>query len=793
MINANGIDFGRKAPISQMTFNSLYYMDDTIDFMLNEWKKSFGDLHQTNYTYTPYGTDTYGRSLGAVYVKQKSENGETRWVNLNKMVLAKSKHSVANPSYNSSPELENIGAGVSDAFKKWSYDKNNLEYVDSFNSLTAKSYENRIKLHKKLTGIDFTTARNCALMIGDTMMMVPPESIRNITQVFYERVPNLRSKGTMTKQVGQNEQMLEVTLYFYEDSGINGIPYQITTPSGDKLTYHMNGLRSLLAQFKIAPYLPIENGYINDVLGIEAVSMQNINVQTVEGFPRLLKVVLTLREFYYRTFMPDLPVDDNDPNDTTKLAELTPMFAKCFNWEIFRYYYQRGIMAGELLKELPFASYDYNLQFYTSKNTLQPFDFCSPPGMGSKISFYIPDEIWLQNALQVKKKRDASLFTDTSYVSLSDNAKRFCGKLNSLFTRIKKADDVKEASLFRNEVSSLFEHPDLIKVDIPLFTVFNTEEEETPIGKKKCIKRYGISEVNGEDTMMFVDKNPNNNYQTPFPKDKLKEKIMSIRNAFFNEINDSEYMTGMTVNEAVFWNSSQKTYDLCWDFTIALNTTSLTDDDMRDIKEALVKDINQSDMKISIDKIFNDNKIKIRFKTLFDPPANHQLPNDDNTLSIGNVTCALTSGSSGLNETNTNTNSLTLDTTGYDYVALQQMEKVISKKDEETGETESNPTSNATNEAIDFYIKDYKNPANMPFVPYLENIPVSVISSNMSNSFTEISLKSVEGVGPQFLGGQDTTIEIQMMTDDIVAVSMLNNLPIMASATAKKYRRILPA
>lgn len=77
MINANGIDFGRKAPISQMTFNSLYYMDDTIDFMLNEWKKSFGDLHQTNYTYTPYGTDTYGRSLGAVYVKQVIK-GESR-------------------------------------------------------------------------------------------------------------------------------------------------------------------------------------------------------------------------------------------------------------------------------------------------------------------------------------------------------------------------------------------------------------------------------------------------------------------------------------------------------------------------------------------------------------------------------------------------------------------------------------------------------------------------------------------------------------------------------------------
>lgn len=117
VINANGIDFGRKSPISQMTFNSLYYIDDTIDFMLNEWKKSFENVHQTNYTYNPYGTDTYGRSLGVIYVKQ-TKDGETRWINLNKMVLANSKYSEANPSYTSSPELEAIGAGISDVFKR---------------------------------------------------------------------------------------------------------------------------------------------------------------------------------------------------------------------------------------------------------------------------------------------------------------------------------------------------------------------------------------------------------------------------------------------------------------------------------------------------------------------------------------------------------------------------------------------------------------------------------------------------------------------------------------------------
>lgn len=109
----------------------------------------------------------------------------------------------------------------------------------------------------------------------------------------------------------------------------------------------MNGLRSLIAQFKIAPYLPIENGYINDVLGIEAVTLMNMNIETVKGFPRLYRTVLTLREFNYRTFMPDLPVDDVYGETEGQLAELNPLFAKCFNWEIFRYYYQRAIKAGD--------------------------------------------------------------------------------------------------------------------------------------------------------------------------------------------------------------------------------------------------------------------------------------------------------------------------------------------------------------------------------------------------------------------------------------------------------------
>lgn len=553
MINANGINFGKKAPLSQMTFNSLYYVGDTIDFLLKEWKNSFKNIQETNYSYKPYGTDTYGRSLGVVYVRQE-KNNESRWININKYILAKSEHSVANPSYTSSPELQAIGAGVSDIFKTWSYNKDNFLYLDSFSNLTKDSYNEKLELHKTLTGVDFTKTRNCSLMIGDTFMLIPPESIRNVTQVFYEKLPNLRSKGTMTKQVGQNEQMLELTLYFYEDAGINGIKHEVTTPAGDKLTYYMNGLRSLLAQFKVTPYLPIENGYINDVLGIEAVSMENINIQTVEGFPRLLRVILTLREFNYRTFMPDLPVnDDNDEDNEATISELSPMFAKCFNWEIFRYYYQRSIMAGEKLNNMTFGSYDYNLQFYTHKNTLERFDFCSPPGMGSNISFYIPDETWLQNALQVKKERDTVLYSDTSYVDLSESAQDFLQQLSTLYERIQEAInptpalDSTNLNDFRSQVSNIFKSTNEVVLKIPGLTKLNVEEDI--VSEQECILNENINKDNGTT---FLTIQPNEYNDKEIKKAEMLKYVHKVIDALLYEISDTKYTDGIKVNEAIF-------------------------------------------------------------------------------------------------------------------------------------------------------------------------------------------------------------------------------------------------
>src|SRR5699024_3000389 len=139
-------------------------------------------------------------------------------------------------------------------------------------------------------------------------------------------------------------------------------------------------------------------------------------------------------------------------------------------------------------------------------------------------------------------------------------------------------------------------------------------------------------------------------------------------------------------------------------------------------------------------------------------------------------------------ESNLYTNKFKYEDT-YDTVALDSINSVLNQQGDTVGEA----SNNNQDEAIDFYIHDYKNPANMPFVPYVEDVLAEGMGGTLSNSFTNISLKAIEGVGPQYLGGQDTMIELNLITDDLVIVSALNNLPMMASAMAKRYKRILPA
>ena len=87
---------------------------------------------------------------------------------------------------------------------------------------------------------------------------------------------------------------------------------------------------------------------------------------------------------------------------------------------------------------------------------------------------------------------------------------------------------------------------------------------------------------------------------------------------------------------------------------------------------------------------------------------------------------------------------------------------------------------------------DYRNPAKLPFVPYMDKVLVTNVAVGFSNTYTETKLKAVDGNASQYIGGTDAMIELKMVTCDEVVVSALNALPGITFDMVTNYRQILP-
>ena len=163
--------------------------------------------------------------------------------------------------------------------------------------------------------------------IGDVMLTVPPLSIRTSRLSSIERVKTLRTHTSMMKGVGSAETVLTMEVYFNGYDDINGHRREgYTEADGTKVDYFLDGLRPLMAQFKKVPFVPIDNHYINDTLGIQNVALMNLSVETVEGYPESLKGVLTLMKFEPEAYMVE-----------------EPSLASLINYPLMRWFYQKAL------------------------------------------------------------------------------------------------------------------------------------------------------------------------------------------------------------------------------------------------------------------------------------------------------------------------------------------------------------------------------------------------------------------------------------------------------------------
>lgn len=192
--------------------------------------------------------------------------------------------------------------------------------------------------------------------IGDVMLEIPPLTIRMDKQFQNEKVKVMRSNSSLQKQVGTSRTILTMDLYLHNLESINGYEQlAYTTDSGQQVYHYLDGLRPLIAQFKKAPFLPIDNEYINESLQIHNVALRNIEISTVPDFPESMKATIILEKF------------DSSPYliGQEKLGDLV-------NYPLLRWYYQEMLQEPDY--EEPWKTYLPKVETLSNRFTFSKVD-----------------------------------------------------------------------------------------------------------------------------------------------------------------------------------------------------------------------------------------------------------------------------------------------------------------------------------------------------------------------------------------------------------------------------------
>lgn len=171
--------------------------------------------------------------------------------------------------------------------------------------------------------------------IGAATFLVPPTNI-NVSQSFYSGSITggaIRQPNSPKTNLGHSDTNITMSLIFPNHESIWGfkgdkknldifnwdpnpvVREDIPDVLGNKqvpgvdvpdsvIDYYLSSLRGLITQFKYSPILPVKNEYLNRTFGITAVTMNNMSISTVEGYPFVMMVTLEMSKFNYQPFLP---------------------------------------------------------------------------------------------------------------------------------------------------------------------------------------------------------------------------------------------------------------------------------------------------------------------------------------------------------------------------------------------------------------------------------------------------------------------------------------------------------
>lgn len=774
--------------------------DQYDESLLGMIKQYIGGLYFENngpkYTgFSGFGQDGYGRFLGCLYVKTKIPNlpeelqekiGE-QWINVTKYLLYHyGPAGIINQelalSFNdySPTHVANYNF-ASSAFRVWTYDNRNNRIEDLLDNVSFDSITRQREIQKQVLGFDFDTQlKDWTVMIGDYACIVPPTSIRCVTRNSAESVPLIRSRGSAMKETPQSERLVEMSLYFAEEAGINGIEIEIPViengetrrldeytlaPTGETIKYYMNGLRALISMFKLCPFLPITNTYINDTLNIDAVALEGLYISTVPGYSKLISARIQLREFNYHAYMSEIPLTGNESAETIMY---TNMFEKCIDYDALRYYYQKPIYRGECAAKYSFDSHEYLEATYGTKTALQPMFF-----KDSSIEFYIPDNNYLNKLLEVKLAAISNPIK-TQY-KITDDVKEWAAELGKIYpyiTDLISGDEYKEYSNFIN-------NGPYDKNGNYIFTIKDVKNDAA--GITALYENIGYYNSAKYENIYKIYNNSG---------------ISSYTDIFNEEWNGSKYQ--FSKYNAYWSNNFNNNTSLYWiiDDPLQPDKFFTLDNDLQIIMPVylspseyanyIVNDANEYIMQSYIDSdylYFNtykfietntSNIINFLKNISIDLEENYTEYFDDGyiKLPIWNIS----------------------DSSAYKLIQYCYAYYTIGSDNNNQFELPSDSMQSTVmdiKEDIDLDSEDSFKFIKYPNDSLMESAIVTNISASFNNNLSSTYLKAIDGYAPQYLGGQDTIIELTLQTQDEATVSALNLLPKLCAEYVRNYRLIL--
>ena len=205
----------------------------------------------------------------------------------------------------------------------------------------------QIPASRRETPLDYTEyiqfehrmkANGDIMRIGDVQIIIPPSFITVIDNSKHDEIGIIRKKGTMNITRGFNKRYINIVFYLCGLEQING--YEVEGPDGIQ---YIDGLRPLIAQFNVCPFVPVVNELLNTKFGIFNVALSGLNVSTVQGYKNVFEVNMTMNEITLQPY--------------TELPDC--LFHDIIDWDLFRYQYQRQLIKGK--------THSY-LELYCDKN-----------------------------------------------------------------------------------------------------------------------------------------------------------------------------------------------------------------------------------------------------------------------------------------------------------------------------------------------------------------------------------------------------------------------------------------